>query len=266
MLDLALFHSASFTWGVILAALAGLAMIGVLFTMPQFFQGVLGTDAMGSGIRLLPLIIGLVLGAVPADRVARVIGSKFTVALGFALLSSGMLLGATTSIASSNGFIAAWMALVGFGMGLTMATAASTALSVLPQERSGVGAAVMQAIQKVGAPFGAAILGSVLISAYQAQLHLAGLPPVVASVVKESPFGGLAVALQIGSAQLLDSVRTAFVHGMDVSLVVAAGIAAVGFFLTLVFLPGRATSKVGGIEPVEATTASAVPADSSTRS
>ena len=217
---------------------------------------------MGSGIRLLPLIIGLVLGAVPADRVARVIGSKFTVALGFALLSGGMLLGATTSIASSNGFIAAWMALVGFGMGLTMATAASTALSVLPQERSGVGAAVMQAIQKVGAPFGAAILGSVLISAYQAQLHLAGLPPAVASVVKESPFGGLAVALQLGSMQLLDSVRTAFVHGMDVSLVVAAGIAAVGFLLTLVFLPGRATSKAGGIEPVEATSASTVPADS----
>ena len=218
---------------------------------------------MGSGIRLLPLIVGLVLGAVPADRVARVIGSKFTVALGFALLSGGMLLGATTSIASSNGFIAAWMALVGFGMGLTMATAASTALSVLPQERSGVGAAVMQAIQKVGAPFGAAILGSVLASVYQAQLHIVGLPPAVASVVKESLFGGLTVALQLGSAQLLYSVRTAFVHGMDVSLVVAAGIAAVGFLLTLIFLPGRATSQAGGIEPVKETAARTVPADNS---
>jgi len=263
MLDLALFHSASFTWGVILAAIAMLAMIGVLFTLPQFFQGVLRTDAMGSGIRLLPLIIGLVLGSVPADRVARVIGSKFTVALGFVLLSCGMLLGATTSIASSNGFIAAWMALVGFGMGLTLATAASTALSVLPQERSGVGAAVMQAIQKVGAPFGAAILGSVLASVYQAQLHLVGLPPAVASVVKESLFGGLAVALHLGSTQLLYSVRTAFVHGMDVSLVVAAGIAAVGFLLTLVFLPGKATPIAGEIESVEATTASAVHADNS---
>jgi EmrB/QacA subfamily drug resistance transporter len=262
MLDLALFHSASFTWGVILAAMAGLAMIGVLFTMPQFFQGVLRTDAMGSGIRLLPLIIGLVLGAVPADRVARVIGSKFTVALGFARCLAACS-GATTSIASSNGFIATWMALVGFGMGLTMATAASTALSVLPQERSGVGAAVMQAIQKVGAPFGAAILGSVLASVYQAQLHLVGLPPAVASVVKESLFGGLAVALQLGSAQLLYSVRTAFVHGMDVSLVVAAGIAAVGFLLTLIFLPGRATSQAGGIEQMKETAARIVPADKS---
>ena len=121
----------------------------------------------------------------------------------------------------------------------------------------------MQAIQKVGAPFGAAILGSVLASVYQAQLRLVGLPPAVASVVKESLFGGLAVALQLGSTQLLYSVRTAFVHGMDVSLVVAAGIAAVGFLLTLVFLPGKATPIVGGIETVEATTVSAVHADSS---
>jgi len=191
MVDLDLFRSASFTWGVILAATAILAMIGVLFTMPQFFQGVLLTDAMGSGVRLLPLIAGLVVGAVPADRVARVVGAKITVALGFALLAAGMLLGATTGVGSSTGFIAAWMALVGVGMGLAMATAASAALSELPQERSGVGSAVMQAIQKVGAPFGAAILGSVLSSVYQAQLNLAGLPPVLANVVKQSLFGEL---------------------------------------------------------------------------
>src|ERR1019366_9376409 len=46
LVDLALFRSASFTWGVMLAAVAILAMIGVLFTMPQYFQGVLGTNAM----------------------------------------------------------------------------------------------------------------------------------------------------------------------------------------------------------------------------
>jgi DHA2 family multidrug resistance protein-like MFS transporter len=258
LVDPALFRSASFTWGVILAATAGLAMIGVLFTMPQFFQGVLRTDAMSSGVRLLPLIAGLVVGAVPADRIARIVGAKITVALGFVMLAAGMLLGATTGVGSSDGFIAAWMALVGAGMGLTMATAASAALSELPQERSGVGAAVMQAIQKVGAPFGAAILGSVLISAYQAQLNLAGLPSAVANVVKESLFAGLAVAQQLGSAPLLESVRAAFVHGMDVSLVVAAGIAAAGIVLTLAFLPNRlAPSPLRGegqgeaAEPVE---------------
>jgi MFS transporter, DHA2 family, multidrug resistance protein len=246
LIDLALFRSASYTWGVILAATAGLAMIGVLFTLPQYFQGVVGTDAMGSGLRLLPVIGGLVLGAVPADRIVHLVGAKVTVALGFALLGAGMLFGATTSVESSGGFVAAWTAIVGLGLGLTFATSASAALSELSQERSGVGSAVMQAVQKTGGPFGAAILGSVLSSAYVAQLNLAGLPAVLAQAVKQSLFGGLAVAQKLGSAPLLDSVRAAFVHGMDVSLVVAAGIAAAGIILTLAFLPSVRPAKAGG--------------------
>ena len=63
-------------WGVILIAVAIIAMMGVLFTMPQYFQGVAGTDAMGSGLRLLPLVGGLVAGAIPADRVARSLGRE----------------------------------------------------------------------------------------------------------------------------------------------------------------------------------------------
>ena len=251
LVDLALFRSAAFTWGVILAATAGLAMIGVLFTMPQFFQGVQGADAMGSGLRLLPLIAGLIVGAVPADRLARLVGAKLTVALGFALLAAGLLLGATTGVGSSGAFIAAWMALVGAGMGFAMATSASAALSELSQERSGVGSAVMQALQKLGGPFGSAILGSVLSSVYQAHLNLAGLPSTVANVVKESLFAGLAVAQQLGSPQLLASVRAAFVQGMDISLVAAVGIAVAGLVLTLIFLPGR-TTKASTTEQLEA--------------
>ena len=76
LLDLALFRSAAFSWGVLLAAVAALAMVGVLFTLPQYFQAVLGADAQGAGLRLLPLIGGLVLGAVPADRLAGRVGAK----------------------------------------------------------------------------------------------------------------------------------------------------------------------------------------------
>jgi hypothetical protein len=94
-----------------------------------------------------------------------------------------------------------------------------------------------------------AILGSVLSTAYQAQLNLAQLPPAAAGVIKESLFGGLAVAQQLGSAQLLATVRAAFVHGMDVSLMVAAGIAAGGIVLTLLFLPARAAVKTSGDTP-----------------
>ena len=162
LLDMALFDSASFTWGALLAAVAVLSMIGVLFTMPQYFQGVLGTDPMGSGVRLLPLIGGLTVGALPADRVVRIVGAKFSGAAGFLLLGLGLAAGATTGLQSTVAFVAAWTAVVGAGMGLAMATTASAALSELSQERAGIGSAVLQSLNKVGGPFGAAILGSVV--------------------------------------------------------------------------------------------------------
>jgi DHA2 family multidrug resistance protein-like MFS transporter len=243
LVDPALFRSASFTWGVTLQAVAILALIGVLFTMPQYFQAVLGTDAMGSGLRLLPLIGGLIAGALPADRIARRVGAKLTVAAGFLLLAAGLLLGTGTGIDSGGGFVAAWMALVGAGMGVTMATTASAALAELPEERSGVGSAVMQALNKTGGPLGSAILGSALTTAYLAHLDASGLPAPAADEIRQSIFGGVAVAHQTHSPTLLHSVRAAFTHGLDDALLISAGIALAGAVLALLFLPRTTDAK-----------------------
>lgn len=254
LIDLALFESRGFTWGVILAALGGMALIGLVFTLPQYSQGVLGLDPEGSGIRLLPIIAGLIAGAVPADRLAERLGAKFTVAVGFAITSAGLLLGASTAVDSSAWFIAAWELVVGFGMGIGFATAASAALKTVPDERSGVASALLQAMQKVGAPFGSAILGSVLVTVYQSNLNLGGLPPAVAAVVKLSVFAGVASAEKLHSPALLATVRHAFVQGMDVALLVSASIAAVATLLALIFLPGRtkraARTEAGAIQEV----------------
>jgi EmrB/QacA subfamily drug resistance transporter len=238
LIDLTLFRSRGFTWGMILAALGGLALIGMVFALPQYSQGVLGLDPEGSGVRLLPIIGGLILGAMPADRVAERIGGKITVATGFAITVVGLLIGATTSLDSGPWFQVAWLAIVGFGMGVGFATAASAALKQVPSDKSGVGSALLQAMQKVGAPFGSAILGSVLNSVYQSNLNLAGLPAGLASTVKLSVFAGVAVAQRLHSPALLESVRHAFVQGMDAALVVSAGFAAIAAVLALIFLPG----------------------------
>jgi EmrB/QacA subfamily drug resistance transporter len=243
LIDLNLFSSPSYTWGVILVAVSVLAMIGVLFTMPQYFQGVLGTNAMGSGLRLLPLIGGLMVGAVPADRVVRLIGAKLAAVSGFVLLATGLITGASTGVNSATWFAAIWMAIVGAGMGLALATTASAALAELTEEQGGVGSAVLQAVNKTGGPFGAAILGSVLLTAYRSSVDLSGLPAPAAVAVRSGVFGGVAVARQIGSAALLSSVRTSFVHGMDLALVVSAAIAVAGLILAAIFLPRQTARK-----------------------
>jgi MFS transporter, DHA2 family, multidrug resistance protein len=249
LVDVNLFRSRSYTWGVILAAVAIFAMIGVLFTMPQYFQGVLGTDAMGSGVRLLPLIGGLLLAAISADRIAALAGAKVTVALGFAVLAAGLLIGTQTGVRSSGGFNAVWMAVVGAGMGLAMATSVSAALSELSEEQSAVGSAVLQAINKI--PLGSAVLGSVLSAAYLTRLDLSGLPGPAASAVRESIFGAVAVAEQLHSAALLASARAAFVHGMDLALLVSAGACLVGMNLALLFLPATAAAEGAAQLPAE---------------
>ena len=243
LVDLALFGSASFTWGVILALFPILAMLGILFTMPQYFQGVLGTTAMGSGLRLLPLVGGLMVGAIPAARVVRLVGAKVAVAAGFVLLAVGLFLGSTMTVGSSGLFVAGWLAVAGLGTGLAMATAMSAALVELSEEKSGVGSGVMQAVNKTGGPLGIAILGSVLSAGYLARLDLVGLPAAAVAAARQSVFGGVAVAEKIHSPELLVSVHAAFVYGMDVALLVSAGIALAGVALTVLFLPQTNANK-----------------------
>jgi hypothetical protein len=129
------------------------------------------------------------------------------------------------------------MAICGFGLGVAMATTSSVALAELSQDQAGVGSAVLQALNKVGGPLGSAVLGSVLASAYVARLDLFRLPAATATSVRQSVFGGDAVARALSSKSLAESVHAAFVHGMDAALTVSAGIAFAGVLLALVFVP-----------------------------
>jgi MFS transporter, DHA2 family, multidrug resistance protein len=253
LIELGLFRSASFTWGTILTTLVSFALFGLFFAMPQYFQEVRGVDAMGSGLRLLPMIGGMVVGMISSTRLASPRKSRSTdeviaplatakalVAIGFTIMAAGLALGATTKTSSGTGFAAAWFGAAGLGLGLSMPQAMNAALSALSPERSGSGSALISAMRQVGATIGVAILGTVLGSVYRGHLDVAGLPAAVASVARSSVVGGVAVAHALGSPALLDSVRSAFVVGMDTMLWVCAAIAAVSAILALIFLPRRA--------------------------
>jgi MFS transporter, DHA2 family, multidrug resistance protein len=237
LVDLELFGSPSFTWGVVLTAFGALALFGVLFALPQFFEAILGQSAQGAGVHLLPLIGGLIVGAIPADRLASRLGTKITVAVGFALVMAGTALGSTMTGASSGTFVALWTFLTGVGAGIGFTTAASAALVELSAERSGVGSALLQAVIKLGPAFGSSVLGSILTATYQGHLDTRGLAPAVAVAAKSSVFSALAAAHEIGSAALAASARAAFVQGMDASATLAAAIAAAALLLALAFLP-----------------------------
>jgi DHA2 family multidrug resistance protein-like MFS transporter len=237
MIDPGLLRSASFTVPAALSGVAGLGMIGLLFTMPQYFQAVRGVDSLGSGLRLLPLVAGLIIGALPAGALARWMGPKLTVALGFVLLGLGAALGMATRPESSTAFIAAWMFVLCAGTGLVLTAATAAALSRLSSDRSGIGSAVVQTFQKTAGPLGTAMVGSVLTATYQSRLDLDGLPGATAALVRQSVYQGVAVARQSGSLALAHSVRAAFVGGIDMSLLFSVGTAVAGVAIALAFLP-----------------------------
>ena len=264
LIELRLFRSAGFTWGTVLATLVSFAMFGIFFAMPLYFQEVRGVNAMGSGLRLLPMVGGMVIGMIGGTRLASprkaadgpvrapLVSAKALVTAGFTIMAGALALGATTTITSGTGFAAAWIAVFGFGLGLAMPQTMNAALSALSAERSGSGSALISAMRQVGATIGVAVLGTVLGSVYRSHLDVTGLPAAAAAAVKSSVVAGVAAAHALGSAELLDSVRYAFVQGVDTMLWVCGGIALASAILALLFLPRRAEGVPGPAEGASA--------------
>ena len=211
--------------------------LGILFTMPQYFQGVLGTDAMGSGLRLLPLVAGLMIGPSPRPGSSRVVGAKVAVAAGFILLAVGLFVGALISVGSSGLFVASWMVVAGLGTGSPWPPPCPPRWSNCRRRRAGSVRRAAGGQQDRGS-------ARHRRPRQRAQRRLPRPSRLVGSAGdggrgggRQSVFGGVAVAHKLHSPALLRSVDAAFVHGMDLALLVSAAIAVAGAVLTVLFLP-----------------------------
>ncbi len=229
--DLRLFRSAGFRWGTILATAVSFAMFGIFFALPQYFQDVRGANALGSGVRLLPLVGGMLVGMVAGTRLqspgrggagraaAAKAGPRLIVTAGYLAMATAMGLGAFTTLSSSTGYTLGWVALAGLGLGLAMPSAMSVALGALSAERSGAGSALLTAMRQVGSTIGVAVLGTVISNSYGRGVAqaAAALPARAAASVHSGAGAGAAVARQLGSAALLDNVqdRLRARHGPD---------------------------------------------------
>ena len=229
LVDLELFASRGYRWGGVLATLASFALMGAMFLVPQYLQAVFGTDALGTGLRLLPIVGGLIIGVQVADRLRAALGAKLVVAAGFVLMAAGLVTGSFTSTADGYGFVAGWISLIGLGLGFALPPSMDVAMGALTPARAGVGSAMLQALRQVGGTLGVTILGTVLNAGYRG-----ALPARAPEAVRESAAAGVRVPA------LADAVRGAFVHGLTGTLWVCAGLAAAGALLAIGFLPRRA--------------------------
>jgi hypothetical protein len=136
------------------------------------------------------------------------------------------------------------LALLGTGMGLTMAPATESIMGSLPLAKAGVGSAMNDTTRQVGGALGVAVLGSILAASYGAAIQptLRSASPQVAQTAGDSIGAAATIAARLGpqGQGLLEAARTAFLQGLGDAVQVGAGAAALAALLVLLFLPARA--------------------------
>jgi EmrB/QacA subfamily drug resistance transporter len=248
MLDMSLFRNMRFTGASISVTLVFFAMLGMLFSLTQYLQFVLGYDPLQAGIRITPVALGIIAGAGSSTRLASRLGSKIIVTWGLTVVAGGLGLLSTIDTGSGYGLVAAALIVLGYGMGTAMAPATEAIMGAVPKDNAGVGSAVNDATRQVGGALGVAILGSLLSTGYTSSMEgvTANLPAPAASAANDSVGAAVGIAARLGGpegAALASAARAAFIDGMSTSLLVAAGFALAGAIFAAVFLPAHAAGE-----------------------
>jgi MFS transporter, DHA2 family, multidrug resistance protein len=244
--DLRNFRSRGFTWATMAFVVTGFALFGVMFILTPYIQIVLGSDAQATGIKLLPLIGGVILGAVIGNVLAARLGAKISVSAGLVVTAAGLLAFSRIGADSGYGPVGVALAVIGIGLGIALPTTLDIILGTLPPTQTGAGSALTRALQQIAATFGVAILGSILNSAYQAQIgpQVAALPSAARAVALGSVAGAHAVAAHLPApigAAVVHSANDAYTHGMTEVMLVSAGLVLAAAIAIAAFLPSRIT-------------------------
>jgi len=259
MVNLEFFRNRRFSASCAAVSLVVFALFGMLFVETQHLQFVLGYSALGAGVRFIPVAGTLLLGGPLSTLLVRRVGTKAVAGAGLVMVAAGLAWLATVSDGST--YLTAVLGpfiIMGFGMGLTMAPATEAMMGSLPRAQAGVGSAMNSAVMQVGGAMGVAVIGSVLASGYRSVIGgtLAGhaVPAVAATAIKSSVGGALEVAKRAPAdlgAALAAVARHGFVHGMELAMPVAAGVALAGALVVLIFLPARAEGDPDAAPPAD---------------
>ncbi|WP_327593697.1 DHA2 family efflux MFS transporter permease subunit [Streptomyces chartreusis] len=257
MLDMTLLAHRGFLFNTVAATLVTFILTGLLFVLPPYLQAVLGHDALGTGVRLLPMMGGLLVASRLAPQVVARFGARAAVSAGLVVLAFAGFLGSRTTVDSGYGFVALWLTITGLGFGLSLIPAMNGGLSALPRDRAGSGSGLLMTLRQVGGAIGIALLGSLLAGAFRDRLDVTGLPAGAADTAGESVVAAHLVAERAGSAQLAASANSAYVHGMGIVLLVCGIAALVSALLAAAFLPGTPDAEEPGAPDMAAERADA---------
>jgi len=247
MLPMQFFANRRYSAAIASLALVLFALLGLFFLITLYLQFCLGFSPLKTGLGLAPIALVLLVAAPSSVVLARRFGTKPVVAGGLTLIAVGLGLLSHTTVHSTYRDCFPWFALIGLGVGLTMAPSTESVMGSLPRDDAGVGSATSDTSMQIGGALGVGVLGTVLAFRYHALmvplLAHQSIPAGIEQLVLGSLGGALAVAQHIpgpAGTALAQAARRSFVSGMDLGFVVAASVVALAGLIVLLALPNRA--------------------------
>jgi EmrB/QacA subfamily drug resistance transporter len=217
MVPLGLFRHRNFSGGSLSLTLVQIGNGGLLLVLTQYLQFVLGYSPMEAGLAFIPLALAsLVFNGLGAS-LGQKTGNRALAVVGMVVAATGF--GVLATVSSGDGFTVVGIALflLGAGGGLAAPAAIAALMSAVPPEQAGVGSALNDTIQQMGAALGVAVLGSVLASAFTANL-----PASAPDQARFSIGDALAVAARTGDTGLAAAARETFTEAMSTTFAVGA--------------------------------------------
>ena len=166
-----------------------LLQAGLFFVVPLYLSVALGLSAIGTGVRLLPLSLTLLLGAVGIPRLFPNVSPRLVVRVGFLALFAGIAVMIALLDIDAGPEIVTWpMLLAGLGIGALASQLGAVTVSSVPDERSGEVGGLQNTLTNLGASIGTALAGAVLISALTSSFftNIADNPDVPDRVVAQA--------------------------------------------------------------------------------
>jgi EmrB/QacA subfamily drug resistance transporter len=162
IIPLALFRSSIFSVANAIGFAIGMAMFGAIIFIPLFLQLVYGASPTSSGLRMLPLMAGLLVASISSGRTISRIGryKVFPVA-GTAILVVGMFLLSLLGAATKPWLASVYMLVVGIGIGLVMQVLVLVVQNDARPSQIGVATSTATFFRSVGGAFGVAIFGAI---------------------------------------------------------------------------------------------------------
>jgi EmrB/QacA subfamily drug resistance transporter len=243
ILPLRLFRNRVFRVTSAIGFVIGFALFGALTYLPLFQQVVRGDTPTESGLQLVPVMAGVLLGSIGSGQLITATGryKAFPVA-GTAIAAVGMLLLSRLDAGTSTLYAIGAMFVLGLGLGLVMQVLVLAVQNAVDYSELGVATSGATLFRSMGGSLGTAVLGAVFTN--RLSHELAGSPAERVSGGAIDPS-----VLQRLPAEVRDSYTGAFTESLTTVFLVAAGIVLVAFALSWLIeeRPLRQTVETAGV-------------------